>query len=438
MRDILITMIVFGSLPFMFKRPYLGIIMWVWIGVMSPHTQSWGFATSFPFAAIIAGTTFLAMMFGKGTHTLPRNGFTWMLLAFTFWMCVTTVFAFEPGNSFDMWSRVMKIMLMTFVALALINTKNQIHYFIWTLFISLGYYGIKGGIFTIRSGGAYMVSGPANTFIGGNNELALALVVLIPIIRYLQMNATNKWVRHGLTASMLLCALAALGSYSRGALLAMAAMSLVLWMKSKQKLKTGLALLLIAPVLLTFMPDRWTARMNTIETYQQDTSAQGRINSWWMTFNLAVDRPLTGGGFAIYDRARFVRYAADPNPAIILVAHSIYFQALGEHGFVGLALYLMLGFLTWKNGTWVMRHTAGRDDLKWAHDLATMIQVSLAGFAVGGAFLSLLYFDVPYYLMVAMVSVRMLVDQETRKNTVVGTRKRGVRNARVASQPAPT
>ena len=98
-------------------------------------------------------------------------------------------------------------------------------------------------------------------------------------------------------------------------------------------------------------------------------------------------------------------------------AHSIYFQALGEHGFVGLGLYLLLGLMTWRTGSWIIRNTAKQPEYRWAANLATMIQVSLIGFSVGGTFLSLLYFDVPYYLMAAMVVTRVLVEKELKEKT---------------------
>jgi putative inorganic carbon (HCO3(-)) transporter len=307
---------------------------------------------------------------------------------------------------------------MTFVALMLIKTKRQIQLFICILVFSLGFYGVKGGIFTIASGGAYRVWGPDNTFIGGNNEVALALIVIIPIMHYLQTVSEKKWVRHGLTVSMLLCALAALGSYSRGAAIAMAAMGIFLWIKSKHKARIGLLLIVAAPALVVFMPAQWTERMDTIQTYQEDSSAMGRINAWHMAFNLAKDRPL-GGGFDIYDATTFAKYA--PNPLDIHAAHSIYFQALGEHGFMGLALYLLVVFLTWRTGSWIIRNTAKLDEYKWAASLATMIQVSMLGFGVGGAFLSLLYFDVPYYLLVAMVATRALVEKELKEKAALAS-----------------
>ena len=425
MRDILVTLIVFGLLPSVFKRPYFGALMWVWISVMNPHTQGWGFATSFPFAAIIGGVTIISMLFNKDSKNLPLTPVTWALIAFVGWMNVTTVFAFYPEESYEQWNKVMKIMLMTFVTFMLIKTKQHVQLLIWVIVISLGYYGIKGGIFTIIGGGEDLVLGPEGTFIGGNNEIALALIITIPLMHYLQMVSQNTWVRHGMTVAMLLCALAALGSYSRGALLAIAAMCVFMWLKSQHKFQIGLLFILAIPPALAFMPAKWTERMDTIHSYEEDGSVQGRFNAWWMAYNLAKDRPLTGGGFEVSMPELFYRYAPDPED--LHAAHSIYFQALGEHGFVGLGLYLLLCLMTWRTGSWIIRNTANREELRWALNLATMIQVSMIGFAVGGTFLSLLYFDVPYYLMAAMVVTRVLVEKgmKEKSSSVIAQRGNG-------------
>lgn len=425
MRDILVTLIVFGMLPSIFKRPYVGALMWVWISVMNPHTQGWGFATSFPFAAIIGGVTMVSMVFTKEPKNLPLTTITWALIAFVFWMNVTTVFSLYPEQAFEQWNKVMKIMLMTFVIFMLIKTKQHVQLLIWVIVISVSYYGIKGGIFTIIGGGVDMVLGPEGTFIEGNNEIALALIITIPLMHYLQMVSQNVWVRHGLTVAMLLNAFAALGSYSRGALLAIAVMCGFLWLKSQHKVRIGLLLILAIPPALAFMPEKWSERMDTIHSYEEDGSVQGRFNAWWMAYNLAKDRPLTGGGFEVSMPELFYRYA--PNPEDLHAAHSIYFQALGEHGFVGLGLYLLLGFVTWRTGSWIIRNTANLKEYRWAFNLATMIQVSLIGFAVGGTFLSLLYFDVPYYLMAAMVVTRIVVEKElkAKASSVIAQKGRG-------------
>ena len=382
MRDILVAAIVFGLLPLIFKRPYIGILMWVWISVMNPHTQGWGFATTFPFAALIAAVTLVSLVFTKQSRNLPFTSVTWFFLAFVMWMNVTTIFALYPEEAYEQWVKVIKIMLMTFVTLMLIKNRRHIHLLIGVIVLSLGYYGVKGGVFTVVTGGEDKVWGPEGTFIGGNNEIALALIMTIPLMHYLQMTSSKMWVRHSLTIAMILCALAALGSYSRGALLAIAAMGVFLWLKSQHKIRIALLVLIAVLPAIAFMPEQWGERMDTINTYEEDLSVKGRFNAWWMAYNLAKDRPLLGGGFEVSMPELFWRYAPDPED--LHAAHSVYFQALGEHGFLGLGLYLLVGLSTWRTGSWIIRNTEKLKEYRWAYNLATMIQVSLIGFAVGG------------------------------------------------------
>lgn len=432
MRDILITIIILGSLPFILKSPAIGGLMWVWVSVMNPHTQAWGFATHLPFAFIIAIATMLSLVMTREPKSLPLTPVSVLLLLFVGWMNVTAPFALLPEASWVQWNKVMKIMLMSFVIMMVIRTRRDIVRLVWVLVGSIGYYGVKGGIFTIRSGGTERVWGPEDTFIGDNNALALALIITIPLMYYLQQNTDKRWLRHGLSAAMLLSALAALGSYSRGGLLAIAAMGLFMWLKSDRKLVLGALLGAVAPLLLAFMPERWTERMDTINTYQDDVSAMGRLNAWRMAWNLARDRFL-GGGFDVSDAAIFARYA--PNPMDVHAAHSIYFQVLGEHGFIGLLIYLALGIATWRTAAVIIHRTRGQPELRWAHGLATMSQASLIGFAVGGAFLSLLYFDMPYYLMAALIATRIIVERQAPAPTSRQARAKAEARAAIAEQP---
>jgi probable O-glycosylation ligase (exosortase A-associated) len=410
MRDLLITLVVIGALPFILKRPYIGALMWVWISVMNPHRLAWGFAYNFPFALIIALTTLAGIFISKDRKHFPVTAATICLIFFIFWMNIASLFAINFDQIYREWSTVMKVLLMTLVALTVLHTRQHIRMLIWVLVISLGFYGIKGGIFTLLGGGENRVWGPDGSFIEENNSLALAVLMTIPLMRYLQLTEQNRWVRRTMVIAMLICAASALGSYSRGALVAFAASSLFLWLKSPRKLLLGIGLVIALPLLITFMPAKWEARMNTIGTYQDDGSAMGRINAWYMAWNLALDKPLVGGGFEIYDKAVFAQYA--PNPLDVHAAHSIYFQILGEHGFPGLLFFLGLGFFTWRDGSWIIAKTRDRPDLSWANTLAKMLHVSQIAYATGGAFLSLAYFDLPYYVLVAMVLTKALVKRE--------------------------
>jgi putative inorganic carbon (HCO3(-)) transporter len=433
MRDLLVTLIVIASLPMIFKRPYIGAVMWVWISVMNPHTQGWGFARTFPFAAIIAATTIVSVFLTKEDKRLPVTPIVKAFIVFFLWMCVTALFAIHPDQIGEQWSKVTKISLMTLVVLTVLKKRWHIESMIWSIIVSIGYYGVKGGIFTLRSGGADRVWGPEGTFINGNNEVALAFVMVVPLMYYMATLTKQKYARYALYASMALCALSALGSYSRGALLAVAAMGAFLWIKSKEKVAVGLGLLLAVPPMLFLMPSKWFERMDTIKTYSDDESAMGRINAWKMAANLANDR-LFGGSFQIYDAGVFQMYA--PVPADVHAAHSIYFQVLGEHGWIGLFLYLLLGVLTWKSATWIAKNTVQDPDMAWAHNLAMMMQSSLIGFIVGGAFLSLAYFDVPYYLMVAIVATRIIVEKELKDK--MPAKRALAKQAERACEPRPS
>ena len=432
MRDIALLIFFVGCIPFMLKRPSLAIVMWIWLSVMNPHRLTFGFAYDLQFAAVTAAITFIALALTKEERRLPLAPPVIALGLFMMWMCITSLFPFHEGSGFEMWSRVMKILLMTFVALVVIHSKKQIHWVVWTIVLSLGFYGAKGGVFTILHGGTYLVWGPGGSFIEGNNEVALAFVIAIPLMRYVQIGFTKRWQRHGMTAAMVLTAFAAIGSHSRGALVAIAAMAGFLWWKSRNKFGMGLALVALGFIGIAFMPAEWMERMNTIKSYDEDASAQGRINAWWMAFNMAKDR-IFGGGFEIYDYDVFGRYA--PNPLDVHAAHSIYFQVMAEHGFIGFFLFISIGALTWLAAGEAKRKAKGVPELEWARNLMDMVKVSMVGYAVGGAFLSLAYFDVPYYVMVVVVATRSLVMKTIAARAPVGRPDRFARADRFGAVP---
>lgn len=408
MRDALTLSIIAGCVAAALFHPWIGILAWTLLGIMNPHRYSW-LASEMPVGAALAIATMLGILFTRD-RVRPVVTPTMIVLAlFMLWMCITLPFSIYVDRSMDMWTRVMKIDFMIFVAAALLYTRRHILALTWVLVFSLGLYGVKGGVFTILTGGNYRVWGPPESFVEGNNELALALVMTIPLMRFLQMQLQNKWARHAFTLAMLLTATSALGTHSRGALLALIAMAVVLWSRTRHKVASFVVLLLVGVSLVAFMPGQWEDRMHTIVNYEQDESALGRINAWWMAYNLASDR-IFGGGFFIYRLAVFTQYA--PVPDDVHAAHSIYFQVLGEHGFIGLALFLLMWFLVWRSAGWLRTNGSKQPESVWAGDLGAMIQASIAGYAVGGAFLSLAYFDLPYNLLLLVVITRRWVEQK--------------------------
>lgn len=399
MRDIFILAPILLAAVVALRKPWIGALLWACLSLLNPHRYSYGFAYDAPLAAIAAATTLLGFVVTKERRMPFRTGPAVLLAIFMIWITVSWLLGVDPDGDFEQWKKVMKIFVMTLVTLALIIRREQIIALVWVVAGSLAVLGAKGGVFTILTGGSYRVWGPPGTFIEDNNEFALALVMVIPLLRFLQQQCASKLARHAMTAGMLLCAASAIGSHSRGALLAITAMSVVLWWRGSNRLISGGLMVMVGFTLVAFMPEEWLSRMQTIETYKEDSSAMGRINAWWCAYNVAKDR-VFGIGFVLWRPELFARYA--PIPDDVHAAHSIYFLVLGNHGFVGLFLFLMIFLVTARQTFLIRRLVRERKDphWQWCSQLASMCQVSLVGYAVGGAFLSLSYFDLPYYVMV--------------------------------------
>lgn len=412
LRDIVIVTIVVALAILALKRPWIGVMNWTWVSIMNPHRYTWSFAYNAPLAAVAAASTLVALLFTKDRRS-PFQGapVVWLLL-FVIWMTISWLLGYDPAGDYWDWNRAIKIYLMTFVALSLIYTKHHIMAFAWVTVFSLAIISTKGGVFTVLTGGSYRVWGPAGSFIEDNNHLALATIVVIPMLHFLQLQLKRGWQQHGITLMILLSAAAAVGSHSRGALLALIAMIGVFWWRSPHKFVIGTLALAGFLVFLPMLPDAWWDRMHTITDYEQDPSAMGRINAWMVAIEVAKSN-LFGAGMS-YQHALFFN-AYGVYETTIRAAHSVYFQILGNHGFIGLLLYLLIWISTLRSAGKLRKMTKGSAELKWVYDLASMVQVSLISFAVGGAFLSMPYFDLPYNLMIMVVVARKWVEEQRWK-----------------------
>ena len=406
MRDIAVTLVILGSLPFILWRPWYGILVWSWLGFMNPHRLAWGFATTLPLAMVVALTTMVALLLSKEKRNFMWTRETALILIFLCWMVVTTTFSMYPWLAWDQFIKVSKIFLMIFIAAILINSAERLQALVLVIALSLGFYGVKGGIFTIAHGGVYAVRGPPGTFIDGNNEIGLALAMTVPLLYWLARYGKQRYLRPAYLIAAGLSALAAVGTQSRGALLGLGAMTVFLWLKSRSKFWTLIVIALVAAVVLPLMPEQWYARMSTIQTYEQDASALGRINAWHMAVNLASHQ-ITGGGFECFQAPTFWQYA--PDPENVHDSHSIYFQVLGHHGYIGLAIFLLLIGFSWFSASSVIRATKKDKDQHWLRDLMAMTQVSLIAYITAGAFLGLGYFDYFYNLVLIIAVAKVLV-----------------------------
>lgn len=439
MRDLALVAVFIPMVVMALRHTWCGVLLWTWLSLMNPHRLTWGFAFDFQFAAVAAAATLLSMVWNKDKLHFPRDGATVALILFMFWICITTFFAFYPGLSTQFLDRALKVLFMTLIAMVAIRDRKHIELFVWVNVLSVGFYGVRGGIFAMVTGFQYRIWGPLDTFIESNNALGLALVMIIPLAFFLWQVSNRPWIRRALLALMVLCAIAALTTRSRGAFLGIIFMTAVLWWRAPRKLVSGTVIVVLGLVLVNVMSETWTERMQTIRNYQEDTSAMQRINAWNMAVEVANDR-VTGAGFMIAHPEIFKRYAE--NPEWVFTAHSIYFQPIGEHGWIGFALFVAMGFFGFRNAAQIRKMAGKRPECQWARELAGMVQVSMVGYAVGGAFLSLAYYDLPYNLLVIVVATKYWLLQERWKLESTGpfgsTSAEQRRQARLGKGPPGT
>lgn len=402
MRGLLLIGFIAAALPAVFVQPFVGVMLFSWVSFMNPQRVVYGIGAEMPWAMIIGVATIVAWICSRENKRPPTGATFWLIVAFLGYISLTTFFALSSLPSvFDEWDLTSKMLIFVLITMILTTNRIRAQALIWVMVISIGFYSVKGGLFTLVTGGAAHVYGPAASMIADNNQFAVAMLVTVPLMNYLRVTSRQRFVRLGLAAAMGLSLIAVLGSYSRGGLLALAAVGLFLWVKSKRKSWPTLALLGIAVVGLTVMPSQWGQRMDSIDHYKEDPSAMGRLSIWGAAIKIATARPLLGGGFKATITPEVVeRYAPGVRWRAV---HSIYFEVLAEQGFVALLIWLAIPLVAWRNCRWISRRARDLPGWDWAATLARMGQVSLIAYLVGGAFLSLGYWDY-YFTLVALLA----------------------------------
>jgi putative inorganic carbon (hco3(-)) transporter len=417
MRGLLFLLAFASSVPFIFKSPFNGVLVWYVFSLGHFHTMTWGFLADLYYAWIISILTCFSWLLSRAEpKRLPLTPLVVLTLLFALWMTITSLFALGPsGEVWNEWNTDQKVLFMCLVGYALTTTRERVNQLIWVVLLTIGVWGVKGAILGSLHGFT-MIHGPDGGMNAPNNEFGVSLIMILPLVFYQWQLATNRHLRRGLMVMGFLIGLAVILTYSRGALLGVSAMAAVLWFRARAKIPAAFLILAVALVVYTFAPQQWFNRMNTIENYQGETSAENRIWIWHVSLQIVEERPLLGGGFRVTHSPNatnpLLAHTSLPKMTAPLAAHSIYFQVLSEHGWLGLALFLMINAYSWLNCSWLIRRSRDRPELAWANTLGKMGQAVLAGFWVGGAFQSLAYFDEYWCLLFIFDAARRVVARE--------------------------
>ena len=375
---------------------------------MNPQSYIWSAGADFPWALAVAIPTMAGMVFFcRGWSNLASRKVLLICLLWI-WFTITSIassssslFAHHAVDTWYQWRFVSKVLLMTGVTIAIVNSFERLRILVLTVAGCFGLFVLKSFPFIILTGGAFRLYGPEKSMIADNNDFGLALNMTLPLFFFLAQTETKRWVRLFCGFLFLITIPAIFFTYSRGALVGLVVLGGLMLLRLKQRWVLIPVVALAVTIAILFAPPAWRERMDPTRPDAVDASANARLNAWSFSWNLASDYPIMGGGFATFTPELFDRYA--PMAKDLHGPHSVYFQVLAEHGFVGLFLYLSLVASCFLTSQRLMKQAKRHHD-KVIANYANMFRFTIVGFLVSGLFLGRAYFDY-YFTIVACIII---------------------------------
>ena len=400
MRDYVVLIFLAGCIYAALKKPWLGVLSLAVFSYLNPHAYAWGFVRSLPvyyvLFLVVAFRTFTA----KDKDSIPKDWRITVFILLWIYFAITSTQAYFPDIAWQRFWFITKIYLPFFFTLVLINTRFKLYCLVVTIAASIGIVAVKGGLFAILHGFSARVYGPPATQFEENNAFAVAMLICIPLLLIWQRETRNSLFKKGILLAIPIIYAASLCSWSRGALITMTVLTLMLILNSKHKFLAIPLVLVGAFFVKDYLPQEWFGRMHTLETYQEDSSAMSRIQAWTDGWNHTLEHPFVGAGF---DGWREVTQRD---------WHSSYVEMFSEHGFIAFGLWLSLIVGTLISMTTLPKKTFQVEGMEWVANYCFMLRASLICYMVGTAFLGLSYWDLLYHLIFIAVLVKKIALEE--------------------------
>ena len=459
MRELFLTGFLCALILFAFKRPFLFILAYAYVDTVSPQRLSYFFLNRVPLglSMIFAALALAAWLAAdkKEWRFGPRQGLIFVLLLYVTW---TTAHADVPVEAWVKWDWVWKALIFAIFLPFTLRTKLRLETTLLFFCLSAATIIIVGGLKTVAGGAGY---GVLNLMVDNNSGLyessiiSTVSIALIPIILWLMQYGTifpgtktvalagAKAIPRGLlnnpvlvklfcAALIFACLLMPVGTEARTGLVCIGVLGILLLRDAKRRLLYITAAGLLGAAAIPFLPSSFTNRMETIQGFKGDESAGTRLAVWAWTWNYALDHP-GGGGFEAYRQNRIqvntVNQEQAANSGVATVQsvadegrayHSAYFEMLGEQGFFGLALFLLIhgiGVIRMEVIRRRYRRVEGED--AWIAPLATALQNFQLIYLVGALFVGIAYQPFVYLLIATQIGFDMwLTRREKAKNAV--------------------
>lgn len=421
MLNLFLTAFVTAFLAAGVRKPFLFVLAYAYIDIVAPQKVSWGFLQSIPISliAFMGAVTAWAVAEDKsGIRFSPRQILLFLLLVY----CgLTTRGADFPDEALEKWAWVWKALVFAMFLPLTLRTRLRIEAFTLIMVLSVGVIVIGGGIKTLAGGGGY---GELKLLVNDNTGLyegsiiSTVAVCVMPLALWLARHGTI--FKPGLLVWLFAlgicfsCLLMPVGTQARTGLICVAVLGVMMLRSVKRRMLYIGAIGALVTIAIPFLPQSYTERMSTIRNHQSDQSASTRVAVWKWTIEYAKTHPF-GGGFEAY-RQNVLSYdkieaenAGDNNTAIETqrieergrAYHSSYFEMLGEQGYPGLAMWLLLHIMGVVHMEVIRRSYAKNTtpELRWVTPLADALQQAQIVYLFGGAFVGIAFQPFCYMLV---------------------------------------
>jgi probable O-glycosylation ligase (exosortase A-associated) len=403
-RDLLVTALVVASLPIVVLRPFFGLLVYSWLAYMRPQDMAWGASRALPLSMWVALAVLAGLVLAMGRERLltlvPETAIMALLAG---WIGLTAYLAVFPDIASVAYGRYWKAILVALLTTGMVRDRRRLRALFFLIAASFGVLAVKYGLFGLARGGTRFDRGPGG-MLNDNNTFALGLNMALPLLVAIVLSERSRLLRLAAAGMALLDILTILFTFSRGGLLTLAVVGVLLIWRSRRPLLAAavLALGLLAAVALTSsgLQQQYLDRAASIRNYQQDHSALGRLNSWRVSWRVFQDYPLFGVG---PNNLETVFYQYTPRRVRFHVAHNSYLELLAECGLPALLLFLAMLAASFVRLERLRRRPAA----PWVGTYAGMLQASLAAYMVGSLFLNMAYFDLAYHLVGLGVSLEL-------------------------------
>lgn len=401
-----------------FYRPFIWVLCYLYVDIVAPQLLTWGFLSHVPVSLL----TFIAAFGGwvafddkRDSRFTFRQGLLVLLLAYC---AVTTVMAVYPAEALEKWAWVWKALIFAIFLPLTLRTSLRIEATVLTMVLAASALIVDGGIKTVGGGGGYgelQILIPSNTGLFEGSILSCVAVAIIPLVVWLAQYGTImprtplRWVYAA--GLIFACALIPVGTQARTGLVCLVVLCLFYLRTARHRVLIAMGMALAVVVAVPFLPHSFVSRMDTIEDHKADQSASTRLGVWKWTWNYVKHHPF-GGGFEVY-LSSVVSYDTvdtDTTGNMTMVTykpieekgrafHSSYFEMLGEQGYPGLALWLLIQLSGLVQMEQVRRRWKARKEPPdaWVAPLAVSLQLAHVVYLIGSLFVGIAF--QPFVLM---------------------------------------